>query len=335
MRDIEARGLLFVGDPHLSSRAPHRRTDNYTAAVMDKLAQACAMANERDLLLVCLGDLFDRPRDTAPGMLSALMRLFSGLRIRGVTLVGNHEKVTSHLTDDTALGVLAASGTIDVASSNGAIARVATPDGRIWLYGSPHGEKIPSVIRPPAREESDRVILITHHDLAISGASYPGSVDPLPIEGCDIVVNGHDHTTKPWQDVGGTLYCNIGNITRVSVAQIHHRPAVYAYTGGDLERIELAYAKDVFDLTGYHAPAASGKELAQSLAAEPSRFVQMLRDERAASVKASEDGVEIRAEIDAVLAERKSQTGKPLSAGLPEVLEQIFNRAKDAAHHTT
>lgn len=332
MRHLEASGILFVGDPHLSSRAPHRRTDDYTATVLHKIAQACEIANERNLLFVCLGDLFDRPRDTAPGMLSALMRIVSGLNIPGVTLVGNHEKVAATLTDDTALGVLAASGTLEVARKAGIIAQIQTPTGRIWLYGTPHGEKMPAVIQPPGMEPSDRVVLITHHDLAISGASYPGSIAPWPIEGCHLVVNGHDHTTKPWQEVGNTLYCNIGNITRVSVAQIDHKPAVYAWSGGDadLERIELAHAPDVFDLTGYHASTASGQELAQHLsapAAEPSRFVQMLKDERSTAIKASEDGSEIRAEITSVLADRETQSGKPLPAGLREVLEQVFEGA--------
>ncbi len=326
MRRLEANGLLFVGDPHLSSRGPHRRTDDYTAAVLDKLAQACAIANERNLLMVCLGDLFDRARDTDPGMLSALMRMLSTLKIQGVTLVGNHDKVSAALTDDTALGVLAASGMITVTRRSGAIAEVLTPAGRIWLYGTPHGETIPSIIRPPSREGGDKVVLITHHDLAIGGASYPGAVDPHPIEGCDLVVNGHDHTTKPWQRVGDTLYCNIGNIARVSVAQLEHRPAVYAYTGGELERIELRFRADVFDLTGYHAPKVSGKELAQSIEVEPSRFVQMLKDEQAASVKASDDGQDIRREIEAVLAKRKEQGGT-IPVGLPEVLEQVFRMA--------
>lgn len=336
MRHIEANGLLFVGDPHLSSRAPHRRTDRYTETVLKKLAQACDIANERKLLLVCLGDLFDRPRDTDPGMLSALLKIFSRLVIQGVTLVGNHEKVSSALTDDTALGVLAASGAIEVARQPGVIAKIETPTGAIWLYGTPHGEKIPAIIQPPGRGPDDRVVLITHHDLAISGASYPGSVEPLEIAGCDRVINGHDHTTKPWQQVGQTVYCNIGNITRVSVAQLDHKPSVFALTGGDadLERIELTHTPQVFDLTGYNANAASGKDLAQHLsapAAEPSRFVQMLKDERSTSIKASDDGAEIRAEIDQVLAQREAESGKPLPAGLREVLAQVFDGAVAAA----
>jgi hypothetical protein len=333
MRQIEAEGLLFVGDPHISSRGPHRRTDDYTTAVLDKLAQACEIANERNLLFVCLGDLFDRPRDTAPGMLSALMRIFSSLKTKGVTLVGNHEKVSSTLTEDTALGVLAASGTIEVARRPGVIARVDTPARRIWLYGTPHGESLPPMIRPPGAAPDDRVVLITHHDLAISGASYPGSVEPQEIPGCDVVINGHDHTTKPWQQVGGTLYCNIGNITRVSVAQLDHVPAVYAMAGTEeiLERVALEYRKDVFDLTGYNAQALSGKDLAANIqveSPEPSRFVQMLRDDSSASTKISDDGVEIRAEVDAVLAAREHESGKPLPAGLREVISQVFEMAR-------
>jgi hypothetical protein len=322
MRTLDCNGLLFIGDPHLSSRGPHRRKDDYTAAVLDKLRQTVRIANTRGLLWVCLGDLFDRPRDTDPAMFTALLGILGELDQQGVVLAGNHEKVASVLTDDTALGLLAATRFVDVVATSRAVARVRTPQGDLVLHGIPHGERIPTSLP----REAPRMVCVTHHDLAIGGATYPGAVAPWAIEGVDMVVNGHDHTTKPWEQVGPTLYCNTGNISRVSLVQQDHVPQVFALEGQglDLQPIALQYTVDVFDLTGHNAPKAGAADLVQSVE-KASEFVRMLRDEEtAASVKASADGAEVRDEIKAVLAERAR-----VPAGLPELLTLAVDLASE------
>src|SRR6266550_4036029 len=65
MPDGADGGLLFIGDPHLASRAPGFRTDEYPRTVVEKLRWALDYARGQRLMPVLLGDLFDFPGDNA------------------------------------------------------------------------------------------------------------------------------------------------------------------------------------------------------------------------------------------------------------------------------
>src|SRR5688500_5680347 len=56
-------GLLCIGDPHLASRAPGFRKDDYPRNILAKLEWAMNYAETNELLPVILGDLFHYPRD--------------------------------------------------------------------------------------------------------------------------------------------------------------------------------------------------------------------------------------------------------------------------------
>ena len=51
-------GILIIGDPHLSSRNPGFRKDNYSQVILDKVDFALQYAIEHELLPVFLGDIF-------------------------------------------------------------------------------------------------------------------------------------------------------------------------------------------------------------------------------------------------------------------------------------
>jgi hypothetical protein len=54
----EYTGLLCIGDPHLASRVPGFRKDDYPRAILDKLTWTLRYAAEHRLLPAILGDLF-------------------------------------------------------------------------------------------------------------------------------------------------------------------------------------------------------------------------------------------------------------------------------------
>lgn len=90
-------GVLFVGDPHQTSRTPTNRIDSlvFKFVCTKKLAQAVAIANEENLLLVILGDLFDREDDYEALMM--VSNVLSMYHHRAVVLGGNHDKKTDIL----------------------------------------------------------------------------------------------------------------------------------------------------------------------------------------------------------------------------------------------
>lgn len=261
--------LLFIGDPHVTSSRVGRRLDDYAAAVLDKIRQCVDLANNNDASIVILGDLFDRPRESDIGLLSALIGEFKRCRNEIICLAGNHDKAGTTLTEDTTLAMLGRAGVLRVIDKP---ASIYADD--VLLHCYPHGFDVPANVTAGKR----LTVVVTHHDWAIPPNTVPSAKALRSIEGCDLVINGHDHTSKPPAQVGSTTYFNPGNISRVSIAQLHHVPCVYmlheqgacasaentlfSATPGDevlvlngfvLQRFTLAHehSERVFDLTGY------------------------------------------------------------------------------------
>ena len=86
--DGDRQGLLFIGDPHLASRVPGFRSDDYPRVILEKLKFALTYAREQRLLPVLLGDLFEFPRDNANWLLVELHNLLSPGTL---AIYGNHD----------------------------------------------------------------------------------------------------------------------------------------------------------------------------------------------------------------------------------------------------
>jgi predicted phosphodiesterase len=207
------RGLLFIGDPHLASRVPGFRKDDYPRTVLEKLRWALDYARENRLLAVLLGDLFDFPRDNANWLLVELMNLFED----GIYAVfGNHDCKEDTLGENDTLSVLVAAGRVKllttdrpwVGGMNGAT---------VVLGGTCWGEKLPKSFDRsglPAGKPAF-VFWLAHHDLRFPGYDA-GRSDCVEISGVDAVVNGHIHRCLESVPAGGTLWINPGNIARVA-----------------------------------------------------------------------------------------------------------------------
>lgn len=236
---LEARGLLFIGDAHVAATPPGHRREGYREQIMAKLAAALEAAAEGRLVPVLLGDLFHWPRENPNSLLVELIELFRPHK--PVVLVGNHDKYQARFTDDVSLAVLHAAGAVRLAAEPGPVLRLSTPQGSVILGASPDGTPIPSEF---SKSDGETVVWITHHNLSFP--DFPEKQVRLrEIPGVDLVVNGHIHRPQPPIRVGGTLWVNPGNMTRLTYARrtLERVPSAWGWRPGveDMERVVLPH----------------------------------------------------------------------------------------------
>lgn len=314
-------GLLFIGDPHLTSRKPGRRTDdNHTLVVLDKIRQSLVIANQRNLFPVILGDLFSQSKESCHWMLTYLYRILRENALPGadkiICLAGNHDMRDTSLTDDTTLAMVAATGLLNVLSTIDPV----VIDGLCVLYPVPSGFPLPQSVTT----NGFPIIVLTHDDFAF-GDSYPGAKPLAEIKGACMMVNGHMHKTERPIQMGETLCHNPGNITRVSIDTRDHVPAVWEWKpvyGNNMTRIALEYKEDVFD--------AIGKRIAPDIASitNDSEFTKLLVAERASEASRTEDGGMLSEDLHAIIENKKADFGSAaIAAAVEELIDQMLMEA--------
>ncbi len=193
----------------------------------------------------------------------------------------------------------------------------------------PYGYPIPEAVSVDIPQE--RVACVTHADVAFEGA-YPGAHIPHEILGARWVVNGHMHLTKPIIHAGNTQWFNPGNISRMTIADKDHLPAVFEWIPGEdkMTTHYLECASNVFDLTGLQvseladgAMDAIREELALHDASE---FIENLRAEL--SLEMPKSG---KADI---LKEDIAKTAERLQAD-PQVMDIIALVFQQAVENTS
>jgi predicted phosphodiesterase len=222
--DLNYMGLLFIGDPHLSARAPGFRKDDYPHATLGKLRWAIEYARSNVLMPVLLGDLFHYPRDNANWLLVELMNLID----RPVLAIsGNHDCSENVLSSDDTLSVLAAAGKIKLLDREG-VWSGRLNDTLVIVGGSCWGQALPKAVDRESLGSPKFVFWVTHHDLRFPGYEESARAGCREVPGVDLVVNGHIHRNLGDVQAGSTLWCNPGNISRVNRgdATKNHAPAV-------------------------------------------------------------------------------------------------------------
>jgi hypothetical protein len=301
---FSAQGILWVGDPHLSSVPPARRLDDYTQTALDKLHAAVCLAHARHCVLLIGGDLFTRARDFGQGLLTRTLRVLRSRPVPILCLPGNHDIAQMRLTDDTSLACLEAAGALQVIGSSvdqdaalaaqpgllssrlvaaPSISAVITLPGQtkpaLAIGGTPYGQPIPQDVRPLLEQANlppdCPVVWLTHADLDFAtGRGLPGMPAPPEILGAVLAINGHQHATQPPRQVGSTRWFNPGNVTRQSVDLRDHVPSVWEWSAQAIARGDLtpqqhvlphAPGASVFDLTGTHLRADGFEQNAQRL----------------------------------------------------------------------
>jgi predicted phosphodiesterase len=220
-------GLLFVGDPHLSPRAPGFRKDEYAQTVLGKLKWCIDYTRSERLVPVLLGDLFHHPRDISNRLLVDLISLFAE---PVWTIAGNHDCSENVLSDNDTLAVLDAAGCIRLLDKDGPC-KYTMNGAIVILGGTAWGQHLPKTFdSTPYRRNGEPwfTFWITHHDIRFPGYDDSGRFNCREIPGIDCIINGHIHRSLPQVTAGGTTWINPGNICRVSRgdATKQHTPRV-------------------------------------------------------------------------------------------------------------
>ena len=305
-------GLLFIGDPHLASRAPGFRKDEYPRTVLAKLRWAIEYAAGNDLLPVLLGDLFDFPRDNANWLLVELLGLFS----EGILAVfGNHDCKEDTLGENDTLSVLVAAGRVKLLDCDRPW--VGTINGTtVVLGGTCWGQKLPKSFDrsklPPGRPAL--VFWLAHHDLRFPGYDA-GRSDCAEIPGVDAVINGHIHRRLENVVAGATVWMNPGNIARVARGDAcrDHVPGVLRVDvtpgGWSHRRVEVPHR--AYDEVFHAEVQAAAGETGQSL---------FIRELAALQAVRTATGAGLRAFLDANLAQFEEPVAREIRGLAQEVL---------------
>jgi predicted phosphodiesterase len=224
----DSTGLLFIGDPHVASRPPGFRKDDYPEVILQKLQWSLDYARDNRLRPVLLGDLFDFPRDNANWLIVRLLNMFDPATL---AISGNHDCKENTLAENDTLSVLVAAGALRLLDQHNPW--VGTINNRaVIIGGTCWGDYLPksfnSASHLPDSGLSPLVFWVTHHDLRFPGYEESARLDCREIPGIDVVVNGHIHRDLGRVQSGKTLWINPGNIARIarSDASRDHVPSV-------------------------------------------------------------------------------------------------------------
>jgi hypothetical protein len=263
------QGILTIGDPHLESRIPGFRKDDYPRVVLDKLAWCLGYAREHHLLPVLLGDFFHLPRDNANWLLGEIMVLFH----RGVIgIYGNHDVRQNELTEDDSLDVLVKAGKYQLLDEKRPW-QGEMNDQPVVIGGTSWGKTLPMRFDFDCNQgASPLVFWMAHHDVKVPGYEDQGRFDPREIPGVHVVVNGHIHRRLEDVQIGTTLWITPGNIARRtrSDATRRHVPSVLRIdidtTGWSYQHVEVPHKpfKEVFHEAVMPDLAMSGDETVDS-----------------------------------------------------------------------
>lgn len=349
------RGLLFLGDPHVWSRCPGRRLDNYSKTVLRKLAAAVKIANELNLWPVCLGDLLHQADDNDLAMLSSLISVLKGFDRPLLCAVGNHDLTERALTPGTALELLEQAGALQTLKHNAPYACIDMLDEHnqsvsVLLGATPYGDTIPvslaawtGLAKAVDHEQTkkalgvDASVWITHDDLAFDHR-YPGAKDTHPIVGVDVAINGHMHLTQKPLRRGTTTWYNPGNFSRLTIDLANQAPRVWAWRPNESRTMLAADGLPVTLLEAIELPHAQAEEVI-SLAGRAVKQAQL--EGQTAGVLEPEEAEELPAtgiassrfveKLREDQSERRTDDGTMLNQTIQEVIahrnppEEIVN----------
>jgi predicted MPP superfamily phosphohydrolase len=345
-------GILFIGDPHLYSLTPGRRLDScFFRVICEKLIKSAEICQKNNLYPIILGDLLHKENDNNIEMLVCLIKALNHFPVPPLTIVGNHDKKGKVVSEKNTISILIESGLIHKIDESGFVGYIDLVNKnnieKVAIGGSPYGTQIPTNWTEFARVGSteefkkwlgvDKTLWLTHDDLAFEGA-YPESTPLFEMNGIDIVVNGHMHGTKQPIKKGKTVWYNPGNITRLSIDMVDHKPSVWEFnpekdtgmasTTGEKVPLLIQHVlnhvegKKIFDFTGTHANEILKTSIVQN---QTSEFVNLLLNQK--NERKTSDAVFISETLLEILKKNKVNNSVKSRIGyLLEKSKEILNK---------
>ena len=225
-------GLLIIGDPHIEGRQPNFRKDNYPEKILDKLEFCLEHCRKHNLQPVCLGDLFDKPRDNPTWIIGRLIDMLSRTPMIGI--YGNHDCRDPELNKHDTLSLLIKSGGYRLVSASD-FWTGSVGGRRLVVAGSSYRHPIPIEFEtrmvPTLKGDATPplVLWLTHHDIDFAGYES-GRYPAHEITNVDLLINGHIHRRCKPMVAGKTTWINPGNISRRSRSEANKTQTPTAFS---------------------------------------------------------------------------------------------------------
>ena len=254
--------LLIIGDGHLRTRTPRRRTDpDFKATCLCKLQQVIDLAEGHNCAAILQpGDLFDNPTPSGELMV-ALIHLLQPNPIPFLTIHGQHD-MSYHAAASrkrSPLSILDAAGAVTLVDG--------TVDGHeVWVhkgvavYGASFGQPPPQESELSSGDKSKFNVLMAH---AMVGDKplWPGQDLTGPAQyvrrhpGYDLYVLGDYH--YPYvEEVGEATVINAGALLRLTAGKrdLALEPTAWVFNTEDCTvtpcPLDVEPVETAFDLTG-------------------------------------------------------------------------------------
>lgn len=216
---------ILTADLHFQYHTPICRMDDFIATQIKKMEWLKSLAEEKDAVILCSGDVTHRAREDKQNEILNL--LFDHLPVM-LGVVGNHD-ILSHSMDNlhkSAIGVLNKAGIYTILYPN----EPFTMDKDL-IYGFNWGDDM----QRPMETGSNATIAVWHKmvfapndDLKkyASGVDSSTLLDLFP--SYDLILTGDNHKTFTIEKDGRFLV-NPGSFMRITAAQKDFNPSVFLY----------------------------------------------------------------------------------------------------------
>ena len=269
--------FLFYTDLHLAMQAPGHRVDDYCAAVLRKLDEVYALANEHEVDAVLFGgDFFNRHRLYSYHVIDAAIASISSSTARTYAVIGQHDLV-GHNKQTYRTSAMAH---MERHCANFEVMQKPVELDDVVVYPCHWYDDIHErLAKIPTRKRKS--ILLAH--ASVTSVKMPFDTVCIQDVNCpySAVLTGDIHTGIAPRIVNGTMFCNPGALARRNVrTDIDRHPKVaiiHCELGKDVS-VDLvplqhvALGEEVFIRSAVEMLKASQPEM------DASRFIQGIRE---------------------------------------------------------
>lgn len=246
--------ICIVGDLHATFAQPANRKDNFKEAFAEKFEFIVETASKNECeVLILPGDVFDSPK-VSHGVVERIIKSLRGCPHTSVFVVfGQHDQRYHSANDgNTPLDVLcAANSNVKKLHNMPEVCEGAL----IHFYGASWGNDIPT----PYKSQLCKCVLVAHTMVIKDKLAWPGQTesqyskaDKFFDMGYDLVITGDNHQQFIVEQRGKFLF-NMGSVTRSSIAQVNHEPALAMFDTNtwtyELIPIPIKPGEEIFKLT--------------------------------------------------------------------------------------
>lgn len=302
--------LILLSDPHLTSITPVARQDDIRSTSYKKMKFIMSWAKSNKAVIICSGDLVDRPRDWF--VLQDMIRLCGTYQVPFYTVYGQHDTYmySESVRPYTTVGALIGMRSIKQLNSDGRmIGRCGGKD--VVLFGTSFGENVP-------KPKSNIVSILSIHAPIAKKALFPGHdyIDAkkfLKKHKFDLIICGDIHQQFLFK-FDNRYICNTGQIVRLDATtyNMQHEPAFY-----------VATIKDGIKMSKVKIPCEPAEKVLSREHIEDKNQATEMLDDFIENVEADVDlAIDVKDNVNKVIEENKINKTDPRVA---EILSEVMS----------